>query len=137
VRPGMPNVLLIVLDTVRAKSLGLYGYGRPTTPRLERLARYGTVFKSAFSTAPWTLASHATMFTGRYPHELSTGFLSPLDTTYLTLAELFTSEGYQTAGFAANTFYASQEFGLSRGFTHYEDYRVSGRQVLDSRRSYA
>jgi glucan phosphoethanolaminetransferase (alkaline phosphatase superfamily) len=69
--PGVPNVLLIVLDTVRAPSLSLYGYARPTTPQLERLAARGVVFQRAFSTSPWTLPSHASMFTGRYPHELS------------------------------------------------------------------
>src|SRR5712692_904666 len=61
------NVLLIILDTVRAKSLSLYGYHRHTTPHLERLARDGVVFDGAVATAPWTLPSHASMFTGRYP----------------------------------------------------------------------
>jgi hypothetical protein len=68
---GSPNVLLIVLDTVRAQSMSLYGYSRPTTPELERLARKGILFEHAISTAPWTLPSHASMFTGRVIHEMS------------------------------------------------------------------
>ena len=66
-------MLLIVLDNVRADDLSLYGYDRETTPNLERLAREGVRFTEARSTAPWTLPSHASMFTGRWPHELSVG----------------------------------------------------------------
>ncbi len=73
-----PNVLLIVLDTVRADHLSLYGYARATTPTLERLAKQGIRFDEARATAPWTLASHASMFTGRWPHELAVKWLTPL-----------------------------------------------------------
>jgi arylsulfatase A-like enzyme len=125
-----PNILLIVLDTVRAQSLGLYGYKRPTTPCLERLAANGVVFRRAISTAPWTLPSHATMFTGRYLHELSTTYERALDATYPTLAEAFRDSGYATAGFVANTSYCSRHFGLARGFMHYEDFPISAGQVL-------
>ncbi|MHC4594403.1 MAG: sulfatase-like hydrolase/transferase, partial [Planctomycetota bacterium] len=97
-----PNVLLITLDTVRAWNLSLYGYHRPTSPQLTRLAKTGVVFEHALSTAPWTLPSHASMFTGRFPYELSTGWRTPLDSTYPTLAEFFSTKGYHTAGFVAN-----------------------------------
>jgi hypothetical protein len=95
--PGAPNVLLITLDTVRAKSLSLYGYEKPTTPNLERWAKDSVRFDWAISTAPWTLPSHASMFTGRFPHELTAGFVTPLDDTYPTLAEVLASHGYDTA----------------------------------------
>jgi arylsulfatase A-like enzyme len=72
------------------------------------------------------------MFTGRFPHELSTGFLEPLDDTYPTLAEILSAQGYLTAGFVANLAYCSYEFGLQRGFTHYEDYVVSPGEFLKS-----
>ena len=62
-----PNVLLIVLDTVRADHLSLYGHDRPTSTTLERLAKQGLRFDRARAAAPWTLASHATLFTGRWP----------------------------------------------------------------------
>jgi arylsulfatase A-like enzyme len=113
-------VLLLILDTVRAQSLSLYGYARPTTPNLVRMAADGVVFESAFSTAPWTLPAHASMFTGRYPHELSTGWTTGLDAKYPTLAELLTQNGYRTAGFVANQLYGPPAFGLGRGFAHYD-----------------
>ena len=120
-KPGVPNVLLIVLDDVRAASLSLYGYDRPTTPNLERLARRGVVFSEARSTAPWTLPSHASMMTGRWPHELSVGPDLPLDGTFPTLAETLGREGYATAGFVGNTVYCNALYGMGRGFARYED----------------
>ena len=61
---GAPNVLLLVLDTVRAASLSLYGYSAPTTPNLDRLSTQSVVFDRAVASAPWTLPSHASLFTG-------------------------------------------------------------------------
>ncbi|HEU5119239.1 MAG TPA: sulfatase, partial [Isosphaeraceae bacterium] len=120
---GSPNVLLIVLDTVRADHLSLYGYDRETTPRLDALARGGVTFEMARSPAPWTLPAHASIFTGRWPNELHIGTPSqPLDATYPTLAEFFASQGYETAGFVGNTNYCNTWFGLNRGFQHYEDF---------------
>ncbi len=117
-----PNVLLIVLDTVRADHLSLYGYERPTTPILEQLGKRGIRFDEARATAPWTLPSHASMFTGRWPHELGEKWMTPLRGNFPTLAEYLGDRGYATAGFVANVGYCSQETGLARGFTHYEDY---------------
>jgi hypothetical protein len=102
-----PNVLMIVLDTVRAKSMSAYGYERKTTPHLEQFAGTAVKFEMAVSTAPWTLPSHASMFTGRYPHELATGWTRALDARFPTLAEVLRSNGYLTAGFVANTGYGS------------------------------
>lgn len=127
---GSPNVLLLVLDTVRAANLSLYGYGRPTTPELARWAEEGTTFDLAFSTAPWTLKSHATMFTGLYPSQIGGDFEQPVRTDAPMLAEIFRDRGYVTGGFVANLLYASRESGLSRGFIRYDDYHASVRQVL-------
>jgi len=124
-RQGAPNVLLIMLDTVRAMSMSLYGYSRPTTPELERFATRGALFTRAIAPAPWTLPSHASVFTGREAHELSTDWFVPLDGSYPTLAEQLSGAGYNTAGFSANVWYASREMGLDRGFMHFEDYRRS------------
>ncbi len=126
-----PNVLLIVLDTVRADRLSLYGYERSTTPNLKRLARQGIRFDAVRATAPWTLPSHASFFTGRWPHELGTRWGTPLDEAFPTLAEYLGANGYATAGFIGNRFLCSYETGLDRGFTHYEDY-VLGRFGLFS-----
>jgi arylsulfatase A-like enzyme len=119
-----PNVLLIVMDTVRADHLSLYGYGRTTTPRLQQLATQGILFQNVRATAPWTLPSHASLFTGRWPHELGVEWLTPLRGTSPTLAEYLGSHGYATAGFAANTLFCSYDTGLDRGFAHYEDYEL-------------
>jgi arylsulfatase A-like enzyme len=131
---GSPNVLLLVLDTVRAKSLSLYGYGRETSPRLERLAKSGVTFAQARSTAPWTLPSHAGMFTGRFPGELFHYHEQKLDASVPTLAGYLGRNGYATGGFVANTFYCNSGFGLSNGFDHYEDFdeisHVSPTEIL-------
>jgi arylsulfatase A-like enzyme len=119
---SVPNVVIITLDTVRAANMTPYGYGRETTPRIDAFARRGVVFERASSTAPWTLPSHASMFTGRWPHELSADYAVPLDATHPTLAEFFAGRGYATAGFVANLRYCGRRTGLARGFSHYEDY---------------
>ena len=124
--PGSPNVLLIVLDTVAADHLSLHGYERPTSPTIDELARRGIRFDRAQATSSWTLPSHASFFTGRWPHELSAGWLTPLDATYPTLAEYLGSRGYATAGFVANLFYCGSDSGLERGFTGYQDYIFPG-----------
>src|SRR5262249_12268568 len=111
--------------TVRARNLSLYGYDRQTTSRLEQFAKTGVRFDRAIAAAPWTLPSHAAMFTGRFPHELSADFRAPLDATHITLAEALRAQGDLTAGFVANTYYSNVENGLSRGFAYYEDYLVS------------
>ena len=69
-----PNVLFIVVDTLRADHLGTYGYERNTSPNIDRLADEGVVFESAFSTSSWTAPSHASMFTGTYMNEHNTQF---------------------------------------------------------------
>lgn len=132
-RAEAPNVLLIILDTVRAKSLSLYGRERQTSPWLEEFGKGSVVFDLAVAPAPWTLPSHASMFTGRHPFLLSTGFETPLDDSYPTLAEELGRHGYATAGFVANLLYTSRGTGLARGFDHYEDYPVSlGQAVLST-----
>lgn len=130
--PGAPNVLLLILDTVSAREMSLYGYARRTTPVLDSLARHGAVFDRAISSAPWTLPSHASMFTGRPANELPTRFRVPLDDTTRVVAEAFSSAGYVTAGFVGNLEYASRASGLARGFHWYEDYVPSLGQAVGS-----
>lgn len=136
----VPSVLLLTLDTVRAQNLSLQGYPRPTTPRLEEMARRGVCFDRAISTVSWTLPSHASLFTGRYPPELfhdlphifNQAAEAPLDATYPTLAEYLGSRGYRTAGCVANTVFCDRVYGLNRGFVHYVDYELSPQQTLKS-----
>jgi arylsulfatase A-like enzyme len=128
--PGARNVVLIVLDTVAAEHLSLYGYERDTSPNLARLAARGACFDLAISPAPWTTPAHASMFTGQWCHSLSADWKRPLDAKYPTLAEFLGARGYATSGFVANTYYCSYETGLDRGFAHYEDYDVTPRSIL-------
>ena len=128
---GTPNVLFIIWDTVRWSSLGTYGYARPTTPRLDRLAAHAVTFDRAFSTAPWTLASHASMFTGHFPYEMEGADLrTRFGREYPTLAERLSAAGMVTAGFVANTYYLNAENGLGRGFLHYQDFVVSPGEIF-------
>jgi arylsulfatase A-like enzyme len=125
-----PNVLIVIWDAARAQSLSLYGYTRETTPELDRLARRGVVFDRAFATAPWSLPSHASMFTGRYPTEMTAARQVPLDDSDPTLAEVLSARGYATAGFTANIYYGSSAFGISRGFIRYEDGPPTGPRLI-------
>ncbi len=129
-QPNAPNVLLIVLDTVRADSLSLYGYSKPNTPNLEQQAKDGVLFTRAIATSSWTLPSHASMFTGHLPNDLSVDWVRPLDATYPTLAEILRERGYRTAGFVGNLVYGRENMGLARGFIHYDDYPISVGQVV-------
>ncbi|MFQ5747050.1 MAG: sulfatase-like hydrolase/transferase, partial [Gemmatimonadota bacterium] len=129
---GAPNVLLIILDTVRAANLGLYGHQRETTPALERFAAGGVTFDLAISPAAWTLPSHASMFTGRHPHELSATIRHPLDDRWPTLAGVLGARGYRTGGFVANRYYAGPHTGLARGFLRYDFDMLSPGEILDS-----
>ena len=116
-----PNVLFIVLDTVRADHLSCYGYEKSTTPNIDRISREGVLFSNAFSAAPWTLPSHASMFTGLYPsqHQADWGHVH-LDEGFPTLAEHFRDAGYETVGFSENVFVA-RTFGLARGFDEFHE----------------
>ncbi len=124
------NVVLIVWDTVRAYDLSLYGYARSTTPNLDEWARKGVKYKSAVSPAPWTFPSHSCFFTGLWPHQIDAQWKSRLDAPVPTLAEYLTTQGYQTAGFVANTNSCSRETGLDRGFAHFADYALRPRSLL-------
>lgn len=129
---AQPDIIVITLDAVRAADLSLYGYPRETTPALAKFAERGVVFEHALTAAPWTLPSHATMFTGRWHHELSADYTVPLDGSYPTIAEILQADGYATGAVVANLRYCGYESGLDRGFLHYDDYPVSLAAVVGS-----
>ena len=134
-----PDVLLVVMDTVRADRLSLYGHDRPTSPYLERLAAAGVVFDDCTTAGVWTWPSHASLFTGElptvhgahfavgepedgvWPHDeaVATRMRSDLP----TLAEHFVRAGYDTVSIAANEL-LTPELGLVRGFQ--EAYQIEG-----------
>jgi len=128
---GTPNVLVIVLDTLRADHLSSYGYERATTPHLDQLAAEGTLFQSAFAPSSWTLPTHATLLTGRAVSEHRADSMRPfLDETYPTLGEFLSSKGFVTAAFSANKWWVTRNTGLDRGFLHFEDYYSPATDVL-------
>ena len=124
VTSSAPNVLLIVMDTQRADHLTPYGYARPTTPRLARLAEEGVRFTRATSPAATTLPSHSSIMTGQLVGEHGAGVNGKLflDRRFPTLAERMRDSGYLTGGFVANTYWTGRHTGLNRGFVHYEDF---------------
>lgn len=127
---GAPNVLLIILDTVRAKSLGLLGGPFDNTPKLAAWAQRGVVFERAYSTAPWTLPSHASIFTGAYATIAGADWLAPLKEERATLAEVLRARGFATGGFVANTVMAWHRTGLAQGFIRYDDTPYTLREFL-------
>jgi arylsulfatase A-like enzyme len=127
---GAPNVLLIILDTVRAQNLSLYGYGRETTPGLERLAARSTVYEQAYAPSSWTLPSHASFFTGVAPHRQSSNGFTPLDDALPTLSEVLRDHGYYTLAVVANNDNAYPNTGLQRGFVRYDTFIVAAWEML-------
>lgn len=122
--PARPDVLLITLDTLRADHTSAYGYARPTTPRLEEVARDGVRFAAAYAPMPTTLPSHASLMTGLLPRALGLlkngiAFAHPAP----TLAETLGASGYRTAAFVSS-FVLDRSFGLARGFGTYDDHFV-------------
>jgi arylsulfatase A-like enzyme len=113
-----PNIIVILVDTLRRDRLTPYGYRRETSPEIaRRLAGAGTVVEDAYSQAPWTLPSVVSMMTGRYPGELLGTDMSAygVPAGVLTIAERLGRAGYETAGFLANpTMHVGA--GFERGF---------------------
>ena len=117
------NVLVIVVDTLRADHLPVYGYARNTSPNLARIAQQGVTFDNAIAATSWTLPSHASMITGRYPHEHGAETeKSVLNGRLPVVGEYFENLGYRTGAFSANTSYFTRGQGFGRGFIHFEDF---------------
>jgi arylsulfatase A-like enzyme len=113
---SMPHIVLIVLDTARADCLTPYGAAPDASPHLARLAAEGAVYTRAVSSAPWTVPSHASLFTGLYTSAHGVDQSHPLlDGEYATLAEVLRDHGYYTVGVSSNT-WLSDASRFSRGF---------------------
>jgi arylsulfatase len=117
-RQRMPNILLIVVDTLRADHLGAYGYQRPTSPHFDALARRGVLFTRAHSVTSWTNPSMAALFTGEPPRVWQSGATSFIAPTQPTLAENLQRLGYRTAAIVANPV-LPPGLGFGRGFDEY------------------
>ncbi len=125
-RPARPNVLVVLLDTVRADRLSCYDPEARPTPILDALAQEGTRFPNMVSTSPWTLPAHASLFTSTYPsrhgavHVDSDWQGRPLGRGLPTVAEILAGQGYETSAIVANRGFLDPFFGLDRGFGWYE-----------------
>ena len=116
-----PSVVLVVLDTTRADAISAYGGVEGTTPNVDRLAADGTLFAHAFAPSPWTVSSHASLFSGLRvdEHGVGLGGVYRSDDALEMLAEKLSEAGYVTAAFTENAL-VSAEFGLDQGFDHFE-----------------
>jgi choline-sulfatase len=124
-----PNLIVYLVDTLRADHLGCYGYGRPVSPRIDAFARQAVRFRHTVAQSSWTRPSTCTILTGLLPrtHGVN-GRRDVLSEAAVTLAERLRERGYETAGFVTNGNVA-RSFGLAQGF---ETYRL-----LPQRRSTA
>jgi len=116
------SVVLVILDAARAQEFGAYGYGRPTTPEIDRIASEGVVFERVYTPAVYTLGAMSSVWTSQYPdrHHSEISFSARLPKDRLTLAEVLSSEGIHTAGFVANAV-AGKGFGFDRGFAEFHE----------------
>ncbi len=129
-----PDIIFIVWDTVRLDRLSVYGYERRTTPYLEDRASDSMLYTRAVSVSPWTLASHASMFTGLYPRthgarrfyrpEMKSSSRDYLDlpVKLTTLAEILTDRGYRCGGVSANYGYVGRRVNMDQGFEYFCDH---------------
>lgn len=120
------DVIFVILDSVRKDRVSAYGHHRETTPAFDALAAEATIYGNAYTPAPWTLPSHCSMFTGRFPseHGITNGFTDrnlELSSRFPTIAEVLTDEGYATAGFSNNP-WVGKLSGLNRGFDRFVEW---------------
>jgi choline-sulfatase len=120
-RASIPHVIVISLDTARADHFGFMGNTEIQTPNLDEFAGESIVFTDYMTVVPTTLASHVSLFTGKYPHNHGTprnGFMVNPDN--MMLPEIMKTAGYRTVGFAA-CFAIESRFGFDQGFDHYDE----------------
>ena len=129
-----PNVILVVLDTVRADHLSAYGYTRDTTPNLVEFSRDATLYELPISPGDMTLSAHGSIFTSLYAnthgaHYNDASIGQPLDGSFTTIAEALSSGGYQTVGIVSNHVFFDKGFGLKQGFD-YMDVRPTDEYLM-------
>jgi hypothetical protein len=118
--PPARNLILISIDTLRQDRLGVYGYGRPTSPELDRFAASGLVFLNAVSVTSWTTPAHMSMLSGRVPSShgvIDTRTKARGDMPLLS--EILRDAGFRTRAWAGSEMVGSR-FGFDRGFETYD-----------------
>lgn len=144
----LPNVVFIVIDTLRADHLPFYGYSEETTPFLSEIAKDAVVFKNAYSGSSWTAPATASVFTSLYPFQhrvvlnmLATLMFNKNNPDYriklnripqkiVTLGEAFKSKGFSTFGFADNVNIGKKE-GFDQGFDKFITFNYKGGKHLN------
>jgi len=131
-KPTRPNVLLVVVDTLRADSLGCYGRSRPTSPAIDALAADAVRFENAYATAPWTMPSVASILTGQYPskHGVRKAF-RPMSKQAVTLAEILSEQGYRTAAVISHAA-IGRLFGFDQGFQSFSSKHARGHAYVST-----
>lgn len=130
---GAWNVVVALVDTTRADHLSAYGYARPTSPHLEKLAKDGVLYTNAISQASWTWPATTSILTSRYPH--AHGILDAercyLDDSIETVSEAFQAKGYSTYAISANALICEAQ-NFNQGFeTFVEGFRWPADRVTD------
>jgi arylsulfatase A-like enzyme len=131
-----PNILLVMVDTLRKDQLGVYGYERDTTPVIDALAESGLVFENAVAQSSWTLPSLWSLFTSRYPGELAPRgglrkLVERLPEATDTLAEILEGAGYRTVSISSSP-YTTKPFATTAGFgVQIQKHRASAEELID------
>lgn len=124
-KPDSPNVLVVVVEALRADALGHLGGAPDASPAIDALAAESATFTRAYAASPWTLPSTATLLTGQWPWEhrcvtdvLTAGRYGVLPRRTTTVAETYEERGYRTGAWMNSAFH-SPVFALDQGFQHY------------------
>jgi arylsulfatase A-like enzyme len=130
---GQPLVVVYLVDTLRADHTSVYGYARPTTPRLAELARDGVVFENAVAQSSWTRPAVASLLTSLLPAEHGAVFvrgrvMPPTE----TLAEMLDARGFATAAAVSNTVVSAPRTGFEQGFHVFLDRRPQAQDTVDA-----
>jgi arylsulfatase A-like enzyme len=129
--PGRPNVIVFLVDTLRADRLASYGGDGRLTPHADRFAAGATVYEAAVAQAPWTRPAVASIFTGMWPQDHGTWNLhSVLAPEARTLAELLAGAGYRTAAVSTNG-HITGRHGFAQGFDEFR-FLVQGEQGVEN-----
>lgn len=127
-----PNIVYIVIDTLRYDSLGCSGYFRDTSPAIDRLAGEGVVFKKAYSSAPWTKPSVASLFSGLSPNRHhAVDARGTLPEAVPVMAEILKNEGYRTLFFSGKNNFIGKTFNFHQGFDFYLNGSLKARKLTD------
>jgi len=129
---GGPNIVYIVIDTLRYDSLGCYGYHRDTSPGIDRLAGEGVVFKRAYSSSPWTKPSVASLFSGLSPNvHRAVDARGAIPEAVPLTAEILKNGGYRTFFFSGKNNFIGKWFHFHQGFDYYLNASLRGRKLTD------